>query len=358
MKNATLIIFILLAGNLLTLFYAFSGKFSTLGSYVTRGLANQRADTSHYQAIPTAHEHVHDLSRMLPRPVDFEHADVNDSKPHKARLPPKVTESPEQQEGSVLILTPVAGKIRAVPKYLSLVKSLTYPRSKISIAILMSNIHDDESLNNIHSMMAELNDKFRSARLFRKDYEKVVIGQERHSEWMQKERRSILAQSRNQLLLRALGAEEWVLWFDFDLVAIPPNITETLIGADKPIVAPHCVWGPDNDTYDLNSYQETLEFQKWKKEMQKTDEELLLAGYADSPPGRLYMRDLRSKGLTLTELDAVGGTCLLVKGRLHRDGLIFPPYVMDNKLETEGLVAMAKKMGYQAYGMPQVIIRH
>ncbi|XP_019622777.1 PREDICTED: mannan polymerase complex subunit mnn9-like [Branchiostoma belcheri] len=353
MKNATLIIFILLAGNILTLFYVFSGKFSILGRYVTRGLANQRAS-------PTAHDRVHDLSRLLPRPVDFERhtADINDSKTNDSRLQPKVTESPEEQEGSVLILTPVAGKIKAVPKYLALVKSLTYPRSKTSIAILMSNIHDEESLNNIHAMMAELNDEFKSARLFRKDYEKIVIGPERHSEWMQKERRRILAQSRNQLLLRALGSEQWVLWLDFDLIALPPNITETLIEADKPIVAPHCVYGPQNDTYDLNSYKETKDFHQWKRLTMKSDDELLLAGYADSPPGRLYMRDLRKKGIKLTELDAVGGTCLLVKGRLHRDGLIFPPYVMDNKLETEGLVAMAKKMGYQAYGLPQVIVRH
>ncbi|CAH1251908.1 Hypp9188 [Branchiostoma lanceolatum] len=358
MKNATLIIFLLLAGNVLTLFYAFSGNFNTLGYYVRRGLANQRADTSSDRAIPTAHEHVHDLSRLLPRPVEFEHIEANDSEPHKPRLQPKVTESPEEQEGSVLILTPVAGKIRAVPRYLSLLKSLTYPRSKISIAILMSNIHDEESLQNIHSMMTELNDKFKSARLFRKDYENIVTGPDRHSEWMQKERRRILAQSRNQLLLRALGAEQWVLWLDFDLIALPPNITETLIEADKPIVAPHCVYGPQNDTYDLNSYKETKDYHQWKRLAHKTDEDLLLAGYADSPPGRLYMRDLRGKGIKLTELDAVGGTCLLVKGRLHRDGLIFPPYVMDNKLETEGLVAMAKKMGYQAYGMPQVIVRH
>ena len=60
----------------------------------------------------------------------------------------------------------------------------------------------------------------------------------------------------------------------------------------------------------------------------------------------------------LVELDAVGGTAILIRGDAHRNGLIFPPFVTDNKMETEGLVAIAKRMGYKAYGMPRVMTRH
>ena len=67
-------------------------------------------------------------------------------------------------------------------------------------------------------------------------------------------------------------------------------------------------------------------------------------------------------------LDAVGGTMLLVKADLHRDGLIFPsfPYGRPSprarpgrgELDTEGLGLMAGDMGHQCWGMPHLEIRH
>jgi peptide chain release factor subunit 1 len=83
--------------------------------------------------------------------------------------------------------------------------------------------------------------------------------------------------------------------------------------------------------------------------------------------GRYHLDDLRAEG-DLVELDAVGGTVLLVRADLHRDGLIFPsfPYGRANprirgergELETEGLGIMAHDMGHQCWGMPHVEVIH
>lgn len=85
------------------------------------------------------------------------------------------------------------------------------------------------------------------------------------------------------------------------------------------------------------------------------------------------MDDLRSEG-DLIRLDSVGGTMLLVRADLHRDGLIFPPFLYgkrsalireDNflspsagEIETEGLGVMAHDMGYECWGMPNLEVLH
>jgi hypothetical protein len=79
------------------------------------------------------------------------------------------------------------------------------------------------------------------------------------------------------------------------------------------------------------------------------------------------------RGSGLTRLDAVGGTMLLVRADLHRDGLVFPSYRYGaesahirkdhplwgkGEIETEGLGAMAADMGVQCWGMPDLEIIH
>ena len=69
-----------------------------------------------------------------------------------------------------------------------------------------------------------------------------------------------------------------------------------------------------------------------------------------------------------SSVEAVGGTMLLVRADLHRDGLIFPafPYGQENarrrpergELETEGLGLMAQDMGHECWGTPHLEIRH
>jgi glycosyltransferase involved in cell wall biosynthesis len=60
---------------------------------------------------------------------------------------------------------------------------------------------------------------------------------------------------RNWLLGVALGDEDWVLWLDSDLWALPPTLARELMATGKQLVVPNCVvHGSDPPrTYDLNS---------------------------------------------------------------------------------------------------------
>jgi hypothetical protein len=157
----------------------------------------------------------------------------------------------------------------------------------------------------------------------------------------------VIAKSRNHLLARALTDERWVLWIDVDVVEYPPDVLERLLATRRDIVHPHCVKAFGGPTFDLNAWRDH---------------------------GRLHMQDLRG-GEELVRLDAVGGTMLLVRADLHRDGLIFPPFpygarspfVRDpspwgppllGELDTEGLGIMARDMGHQCWGLPNLEIRH
>jgi hypothetical protein len=157
----------------------------------------------------------------------------------------------------------------------------------------------------------------------------------------------VLARSRNHLLIGALGDEDWVLWLDVDVVDYPPDVLARLLATGRDIVMPHCVVTPGGPTFDLNAW---------------------------SDHGRLHLDDLRD-GDELVRLDAVGGTMLLVRADAHRDGLNFPPFlyggasplardptpitgVGTGEIETEGLGLMARDMGYECWGMPQLEIVH
>lgn len=125
------------------------------------------------------------------------------------------------------------------------------------------------------------------------------------------------------------------------MIEYPPDIVERLLATGREIVQPHCVLEYRGATFDTNA---------WRDE------------------GRLHLDDLRGGEGELVELDAVGGTMLLVRADLHREGLIFPPFLYGRenprirkgrgKLETEGLGIMARDMGYTCWGMPHLEIIH
>jgi mannan polymerase complexes MNN9 subunit len=57
-------------------------------------------------------------------------------------------------------------------------------------------------------------------------------------------------------------------------------------------------------------------------------------------------------------LDGVGGTALLVKGDVHRDGAMFPPFPFYHLIETEGFAKMAKRLGWSSWGVPNYFVYH
>ena len=56
-------------------------------------------------------------------------------------------------------------------------------------------------------------------------------------------------------------------------------------------------------------------------------------------------------------MDGVGGTALLVKGDVHRDGAMFPPFPFYHLIETEGFAKMAKRLGWSSWGAPNYFVR-
>jgi hypothetical protein len=255
-------------------------------------------------------------------------------------LAPKANESPATTAGTILILTPVKNAASCLQGYCEQLRRLTWPHAQISLGFLESD-SSDGTFEELSRRAQALRKEFRRVDLWKRDFGyQIPHGVHRGVAEIQLERRIVLARSRNHLLAHALDDEEWVLWLDVDVIEYPPDILERLIATGKSVLQPHCVLDYHGPTFDQNGWRDH---------------------------GRLHLDDLRSEG-ELVELDAVGGTMLLVRADVHRDGLVFPsfpygelnPHIRPERgeVETEGLGIMARDMGHRPWGMPHLEIRH
>jgi hypothetical protein len=255
--------------------------------------------------------------------------------------------APEGQ--AVLILTPVKDAGDCLAGYWQRLYRLTYPHALISLGFLESDSTDGTWLG-LRRRLPALRREFRQVGIWKQDFGyHIPPGVPRWLPAIQLQRRSVLARSRNHLLFHALNDEAWVLWLDVDVIAYPPDLIERLLATGKDIVQPHCVLARGGKTFDLNGWRDH---------------------------GRLHLDDLREEG-ALVELDAVGGTVLLVRADLHRDGLIFPPFLygraspqvrkgrrpeiageIEGEIETEGLGILARDLGSSCWGMPNLEVLH
>jgi len=252
------------------------------------------------------------------------------------------------QREKLLILTPVKNAAGSLDRYFALLSRLAYPRRLTSLGFLES-----DSSDGTHALLARhvslLRRRYRRVGLWKRDFGfHIPAGLPRWAPAFQLPRRTVLAKSRNHLLFHALDDEDWVLWLDVDVIDYPPDVVGRLLATGKDIVHPHCVLDYGGATHDLNAWRDG---------------------------GRTRMADLRQAGETVARLDAVGGTMLLVRADIHRDGLIFPPFLygkgspavrrphplgpnLVGELETEGLGIMAQDMGHQCWGLPGLEILH
>jgi hypothetical protein len=242
-------------------------------------------------------------------------------------------------DGGILILTPMKDAALCVEGYCRGLRTLTYPHDRLSLGVLESD-SSDATFAEISRAVPSLRREFRSVTLVKRDFGyRLPVGVHRSAPAVQAERRAILARSRNHLLFAALRDEDWVLWLDVDVIEYPADVIERMLAAGKDIVQPHCVLDYGGPTFDRNAWLDR---------------------------GRRHMEDVRSE--SLVRLDSVGGTMLLVRADLHRDGLIFPAYFygrasdkargQEGEIETEGFGIMAHDMGYECWGMPTLEIRH
>jgi hypothetical protein len=251
------------------------------------------------------------------------------------------------QPETVLILTPVKDAAAHLDDYFRALERLTYPGDRLSLGLLEGDSVDG-TWDALGARLPGLRSRYRRARCWKKDFGfRIPAPFPRWAPAFQIPRRTVIAKSRNHLLFRALEDEDWVLWLDVDVVEYPRDVIERLLAAGKDIVHPHCVTRHGGPTFDLNAWRDR---------------------------GRVHMHDLRG-GPDLVRLDAVGGTMLLVRADAHRDGLVFPAYLYGRRspaardpnpwtggeggeLDTEGFGLMARDLGYQCWGMPNLEIRH
>ncbi len=247
----------------------------------------------------------------------------------------------------VLILTPIKDAAPFLDRYFENLAALDGRGLTLSLGLLESD-SADATFEHAQRGMAALTDRFVLTGLWQKSFGyRLPPGVPRWSHEHQLERRGVLARSRNHLLFHALDDEDWVLWLDVDVIQYPPDLIQRLLSTGKSIVHPHCVLGYGGRTFDQNAW-------------------------AGQPPRT--MDAMRREG-PIVPLDSVGGSCLLVAADLHRDGLIFPPFLYGRanslartpgpwaplppgEIETEGFGLMARDMGEQCWGLPTFEILH
>jgi mannosyltransferase OCH1-like enzyme/glycosyltransferase involved in cell wall biosynthesis len=291
--------------------------------------------------------------RLPIEPEDIVHAETHPAARASERRPRADVEpapGPASERPRVLVLTPVKDAAAFLPGYLEGLRSLDYPREAISLGLLEGD-STDATPELLRQALPGLEAEYRRVTLVHRDFGHQLTGP-RWEPGVQRRRRSVLAKARNHLLSRALTDEEWVLWLDVDVTSYPADLVQRLLGARKDIVVPHCAGTAGGPTFDLNTFvlhpgARTLNWSQWLRD-----------GILQPPKGfgRIYLDALRGKGLI--RVDSVGGTVLLVRADLHRDGLNFPSFPYQYLIETEGLAAMARDMGTSCWALPDLEVLH
>lgn len=247
---------------------------------------------------------------------------------------------------SILIAILWSDALQDPDKLLSELAGLTYPGRKISLAFLLfdGSAGMEEALD---KKKEEWTGRFARLSVVTRDYGFAWRRSftENRGKWI---RSSLLSRCRNFLMHHALAKEDWILWLDARVARIPPDLVERLLKARKEIVVPNCVLLGTGQSFDLSSY-------KWQPQAGQIDWQAhVIEGLLDPPAGlgRWYLNDLAL--FDCVELDGVGSSTLLVRADLHREGLIFPFFPYKNCMDSEGLAAMARDMGYRCWGLPKV----
>jgi mannan polymerase complexes MNN9 subunit len=285
------------------------------------------------------------------------------------------TSTPIENHENVLILTPMA---RFYQQYWDNLLNLNYPHELITLGFILPKTKEGDAATMALQQQIQKTqkqgpekDRFKSIIILRQDFDPAIESQnesERHKMANQKARREVMAKARNSLLFTTLGpSTSWVLWLDADIVESPPSLIQDLARHDKPLIVPNCYQRYYDEEqkrmserpYDFNSWQDSDTAQQMAKGMGPDD--ILLEGYPEMATYRALMAYMTTpdQGDDFeVPLDGVGGTALLVKADVHRDGAMFPPFAFYNLIETEGFAKMSKRLGWQPYGLPNYKVYH
>ena len=273
----------------------------------------------------------------------------------------------------VLILTPLS---RFYQEYWDNIVRLSYPHELISIGFIVPPTKEgnaavaalEKSISKTQS--GPIDNQFASISILRQDFEPPISSQnekERHKMKNQKVRRESMSRARNSLVFTTLGpSTSWVLWLDADIVETPATLIQDLTSHNQPVIVPNCYQRYYNtDTkkmdvrpYDYNSWVDSDMARALAAEMDP--DEILLEGYNEMATYRTLMAHLADPRdpdpRRMMSLDGVGGTALLVKADVHRDGAMFPAFPFYHLVETEGFAKMAKRLGYSVFGLPDYFV--
>jgi glycosyltransferase involved in cell wall biosynthesis len=258
------------------------------------------------------------------------------------------TENTLNKLPSVLILTPMKNTKKHLNRYFELIDQLDYPREMLSIGILEGDSNDG-TWPELIKQTSTRRHLYSSVKIDKLDIGFEINGP-RWSREIQFSRRSVLAHVRNTLLTRNMGNHDWVLWIDADVVDYPADLIQRLLSSNKQVVVPLCT-KQDGSVFDKN----TFIFDQGRSVGERP--EYLLDGIYQPPSGagRSYLDSVKE---TWVPVDGVGGTVLLVKADLHRQGLMFPTFSYKGYIETEGLAVMANDMGVQCWGGSTIKVIH
>ncbi|KAF2102450.1 alpha-1,6 mannosyltransferase subunit [Rhizodiscina lignyota] len=280
----------------------------------------------------------------------------------------------EAKQETVLILTPLA---RFYQEYWDNLLSLSYPHELISLGFILPKGKDGNTATQLlqeqvaKTQSGSKSKRFASITILRQDTESPLQTQsehERHKLENQKARRAAMSKARNSLLFTTLGPRtSWVLWLDSDIIETPPTLIQDLAAHDKPVIVPNCfqrfynkeLGRMDVRPYDFNSWVDSPTAQAMGEKMGKDD--ILLEGYPEMATYRTlmaYMVEPDGDTTKEVQLDGVGGTALLVKADVHRDGAMFPPFAFYHLIETEGFAKMASRLGWKSWGLPNYFVFH
>lgn len=360
------LLLVAITGAVLLLWRGISTSASEMQSFYCWGPSKSPMEmTLNEQAAWNAHMHTPVLyNRHTP-------IEVNSSTISSVDLNPiKSTTNAVSNEERVLILTPLKDAARYLSKYFELVAELTYPHHLIDLAFLVGD-STDETLAVLASELDRLQkrpDKFRSALIVEKDFGFKLSQnvEDRHGFEAQGPRRKAMGKARNYLLSTALKPDHsWVYWRDVDIVDSPSKILEDFIAHDRDILVPN-IWFHRYENnrdiegrFDYNSWVESPKGLKLAAGLPK--DTVLAEGYKQYDTGRTHMArlgDWRNDKDEELELDGIGGVNILVKADVHRSGINFPCYAFENQAETEGFAKMAKRAGYEVYGLPNYVVWH
>lgn len=263
----------------------------------------------------------------------------------KADVPPA--------DGSICIFIPVRNGAQHMQPLSRLLRGLDHPAERIRLVFCEGDSTDD-TWARLEEIAGPLDDHFAGVTLFRHPVGNAIGGPRRHRRPVQRQRRGSIAKVRNHMIAQGLSdRDDWVLWIDADICDVPPDIVSRLLAARERIVTPNCVKSSGGRSFDRNSFVERglrkdhRYYRAVRKGVYQPDGRHF---------GRYHLSDLRH--LDKVELDAVGGTMLLVDAALHRGGLTFPEEPYCDLIETEAFGKLASDIGVKPVGLPRVEIRH